>query len=58
MWFPVKWENEEASSFRLFVIFSPGLKPDKAVVILPCMDMEGATEATGMGGMETPPKEL
>lgn len=25
---------------------------------LPCMDMEGATDATGIGGMETPPKEL
>lgn len=25
---------------------------------IPCMDMEGATEATGIGGMETPPKEL
>lgn len=24
----------------------------------PCMDMEGATEATGIGGMDTPPKEL
>ena len=30
----------------------------KAGGSVPCMDMEGATEATGMGGMETPPKEL
>ncbi len=24
----------------------------------PCMETEGATDATGMGGMDTPPKEL
>lgn len=30
----------------------------KGDAVLPCMDMEGATDATGIGGMETPPKEL
>ena len=25
---------------------------------LPCMETDGATDATGMGGMDTPPKEL
>lgn len=46
-------------------IFSLGLlkgqaliKQEKRKTVLPCMDMEGATDATGIGGMDTPPKEL
>lgn len=26
--------------------------------VIPGIEAEGATEATGMGGMDTPPKEL
>lgn len=43
-----------SSSQRL----SPHQTKKSGDAVLPCMDMEGATDATGIGGMETPPKEL
>lgn len=50
-WQEPKWFWLNSPKLSLYI------KKRKKTIILPCMDMEGATDATGIGGMETP-KEL
>lgn len=47
-------KSQDMSALKI----STRVQQEKWFAVLPCMDMEGATDATGIGGMETPPKEL